>query len=61
MPDANTVPADIEVHVHLTFIDGKLNVEYEAKPDHVALVTGALRLAECRVHQQWEKECGGAQ
>ena len=61
MPDTKTVAADIDVRVHLTLIDGKLNVEYEATPNHVAMITGALRLAECRVHQQWEKDHGGAQ
>ena len=56
MPDAKTVPADIDVHVHLTLIDGKLNVEYEATPNHVAMVTGALSMASSRVYAAWEKD-----
>ncbi len=56
MPDAKTVPADIEVHVHMTLIDGKFTVEYEATPDHVAMVTGALSMASNRVYEEWEKD-----
>ncbi len=34
----------------------KLNVEYEATPNHVAMVTGALSMALSRVYAAWEKD-----
>ena len=63
MPDTKT--PDVEVHVHLTLINGKLSVEYEARPNHVAVVSFALSMAKRRVHEAWEMnpesaECGAA-
>ncbi len=63
MPDTKT--PDVEVFIHMTLINGKFNVEYDATPNHIAMVNFALSMAERRTFEAWEKdpeyaECGAA-
>lgn len=63
---ARTKTPDVEVFIHMTLINGKFDIEYNATPDRFALVTHALSMATSRVFDAWMAtepgcvECGVA-